>query len=356
MELSKLIRTLVAAPLLLACAGALANPTYTVTVVGPAGSYATGMNDRGQVVGNSFNGGAFLFSDLSFESINAGPSTAAAAVNNLGQVIGTAQTAGGKIGYAYLNGDLRTFGDPAGNTVPMAINDAGQIVGYQNLNGPTSIYVDANGVPMAPINFGGNIAVATAINNRGDVAAAVNLAGAQHAFMSVGGVVTDLGTLGGNWSAPSDINDLGQVVGSSSMTLGPNLHAFLYAGGTMTDLGTLGEQRSSALAINNLGQVVGSSFSADWNDGHGFLYSDGHMVDLNTMIDPAGGWTIAEASDINSAGQIAGFAYKNGVGYAVRLDLVSAVPEPGSVAMLVGGLGLLAMRARRRAVARRERA
>ncbi len=55
------------------------------------------------------------------------------------------------------------------------------------------------------------------------------------------------------------------------------------------------------------------------------------MVDLNTLIDPASGWVITDANGINGAQQIAATACRGGaIGecYAVRLDLVSAVPEP----------------------------
>jgi hypothetical protein len=75
------------------------------------------------------------------------------------------------------------------------------------------------------------------------------------------------------------------------------------------------------------------------------------MVDLNSLIDPASGWVITDAEGINGAQQIAATACRGGaIGecYAVRLDLVSAVPEPGSWAMLAFGLGAIGLRRARR--------
>jgi probable HAF family extracellular repeat protein len=96
---------------------------------------------------------------------------------------------------------------------------------------------------------------------------------------------------------------------------------------------------SIASDINNLGQVVGSARGPD-GIGHAFLYEAGGLVDLNMLIDPASGWTITDASTINDVQQIAAQACRAGVCQAVRLDLVSAVPEPSMFALLAGGLAL----------------
>ena len=49
-----------------------------------------------------------------------------------------------------------------------------------------------------------------------------------------------------------------------------------------------------------------------WSGGNAFLYSGGVMTDLNTLIDPASGWVLEEARDINEPGQIVGWGMHNG--------------------------------------------
>jgi hypothetical protein len=58
----------------------------------------------------------------------------------------------------------------------------------------------------------------------------------------------------------------------------------------------------------------------------------------------------AQAAPVYSITVVAALAYKDGVGYAVRLDLASPVPEPANAAMLAAGLvvvGLGALPGRR---------
>jgi probable HAF family extracellular repeat protein len=296
------------------------------------------MNDAGQVVGSwGWGSGSFLYSNGSIISIDAGSSTTAASINNAGVVVGSFRGQYTQQGFSYSNGVVHKFDAiPEFAAVPASINDAGQMVGYSvnYMHTPSHLWVDANGGAMSA-SFYGYLSRGTAINNNGDfVGFAANSMGSQeHAMVSVGGRVTDIGTLGGSYSTANDINDLAQVVGVAETSMSDTgLHAFLYTGGVMTDLGALaGDSLSQAFAINNLGQVVGGSFSASWDSGHAFLYSGGSMVDLNQLIDPATGWTLVRATDINNNGQIAALAYKDGVGYAVRLDLASPVPEPASV-------------------------
>lgn len=122
----------------------------------------------------------------------------------------------------------------------------------------------------------------------------------------------------------------------------------------MVDLGSLGGNSGRALGLNNLGTVVGLSDIGGTGDMgfdyHAFVYGTGGMADLNTLVAPAGGWTLVSALDVNDAGQILAQACNDSLAEcrAVRLDLISAVPEPGSWAMLAGGLVLLLWRARKR--------
>jgi PEP-CTERM motif len=67
---------------------------------------------------------------------------------------------------------------------------------------------------------------------------------------------------------------------------------------------------------------------------------------LNKLLDPASG-SITEAAAINDVQQIAATSCRGGSCYALRLDPVTAVPEPTFGALLLAGLGVCALCSRR---------
>src|SRR6266540_1841111 len=76
-----------------------------------------------------------------------------------------------------------------------------------------------------------------------------------------------------------------------------------------TDPSTIAITYSPARAVNSRGDVAG--FIGYWNLGadHGFIYTDGiGLVDLNDLIDPAPGWVIGEALDLNEHDEVVGWA------------------------------------------------
>ena len=104
----------------------------------------------------------------------------------------------------------------------MALNDAGQIVGYSRLTTTaqgTHAVLWANGAitdltPDVPANQG---ASATAINEAGQVT--LNIASTA-AFLWQNGTRTPLGHLGGGSSWASDINDNALIVGQQAANPG----------------------------------------------------------------------------------------------------------------------------------------
>ncbi|HEY3414530.1 MAG TPA: PEP-CTERM sorting domain-containing protein [Armatimonadota bacterium] len=175
------------------------------------------------------------------------------------------------------------------------INDAGTIIygytssyrGYQGYTVGGAWNFDNGPVDMAPMRWG------SALNNRGDIA----------------------GTGSGSYAA------------------------IRWADGTVTKI----DEPGFATALNDRGVAGGAVTVVTAPDGLE-SYRDPWVFDttggrrLNDLIDPALGWTLWYASDINNAGQIAGTGFVNGQRHAFRLTPVNAVPEPGSLSLFATAL------------------
>lgn len=132
----------------------------------------------------------------------------------------------------------------------------------------------------------------------------------QHGVIWENDAVTDLGNLGGTQiNFPFAISSKGQVVGQSTIAGDLHVHAFLWQKGVMSDLGVLpGDTDSTAFGLNNRGEVVGGS--CNQATCRAFLWKDGVMINLNTLVKP--GSTPLQlffGNDINSHGEIAAFAF-----------------------------------------------
>jgi probable HAF family extracellular repeat protein len=257
--------------------------------------------------------------------------SAAIGINKNGMVVGHASSSPNNYGGAFfqkspypmtptpvpnpLNG-LHNAGN--------GVNDAGQIVGWE---ADTSSRRHAflrytNGTIKDLGNLGGTDDTdATAINNNGVVVGTSTLAsGDPHGYMW-NGTMKDLGVLAGHYSWATALNDRSTptIVGYST-DMPDHVHAFWYWNG-MHDMGALmANWQSEAWGVNNAGTVVGRSYGSAWDQRRAFLYIGFKMYDLNTLMNPASGWVILEAWDINNNGQIAAYGVKGGVGYALRLD------------------------------------
>jgi len=113
----------------------------------------------------------------------------------------------------------------------------------------------------------------------------------------------------------SDMNNQGQVAGSSNLPGDAAFHAFRWENRVMTDLGTLpGDVSSIGDGINNKGQVVGASLDIDGNS-RAVIWANGMMIDLNTLIPADSPLFLIEATGTNnSRGQVAGVALEKNSG------------------------------------------
>jgi probable HAF family extracellular repeat protein len=321
-------RRLIALAALAAALPAAATTWYTVqslgTLPGDTSSLATGLNDRGDVVGWSSGPGGyrgFVWTAATGMQPLAGlpdrPRAFPRDNNDQGDNVGTCDAGGVDLGHAVRwRGDVpQDLGAlPAGPySAGWGINRQGDVVGESStqVNGinvqHAFIYTDATG--MVDLTPADGSSVAHGINDAGQVTG--YRAGAQYrAFRWQGGSFQDLGVLPGMaHSFGFAIAPGGAVAGSSKSASGNSEHVmrFTDAGG-LQDLGGTGEHNqawginSSHVTVGQLGQSAARAF----------VHSDAEgLRNLNQLIDQSRGWVLQVAHDINESGQIAAHGYNN---------------------------------------------
>jgi len=228
----------------------------------------------------------------------------ASAINNLGEVVGFAETA---------NTDPTC---PPAPTISPVLWKKGQ----------------AQPLPLVGTDPDG---FANGINDQGQ---AVGYSGsciaAEHAVMwknNTAFVLQDLGHARSNYAFA--INNLGQIVGKVRSADGTHFVAALWQpDGTLTTHEPLpGDLHAFATGINNLGQVVGNDWDSNPNWSHGFIWQNDVMTDLNTLIPADSNLSIISASNINERGQISGMAWVVNGPDAVNIHAYLATPVDASI-------------------------
>ncbi len=261
-------------------------------------------------------------------------------LSNSGMIIGAARVQRGcqdcfdAFRWIGIFQDLGTLGTPpptgavpppSAHSSAAAINDLGQVVGTTTT--PTSAGHAFLALPMIDLGtLGGQTSAAVGLNDSGQVTGTSDTAtGTQEAFLWQAGTMQGLGSLNGGSSRAVAINASGQVLGNNDLgpggAAGPR--AFLWSAGTMIDLGTLGGPSSTAVAINDAGQVIGTSVTAS-GDTHAFLWQAGSMTDLGTL-----GGSFSRPTAINASGQVVGVS-TNAIDNIRAFLACPAVPAAGT--------------------------
>lgn len=342
-------------PALLAPVHSHAEPLYTVALF-VDNFTAWDMNNSGQMAGaagtSSEIGHAARYANGIVTDLGAGGAFGRAqAINDAGDITGTVDYEGGYIGdfhgFVYRNGVLTNLG---ARSIGADINASGDVVGSistsASVDRTSGLYSGGHWTQLGNIGLGDD-GGAVDINDQGQIVGFAKVTDVHYSynpFLYSDGTLHDLGSVTGfSVNGASAINNAGRIAGYGEGWDGR--HAFVYENGHMTDLGTFGGLELDVGGMNETGTFVGSASRED-ESRLGFIYLDGALVDLNTLMDPALGWHIDSAAAINDSGQIAAHACRDFSCGTIRLDLASAVPEPGGAMLIVPGLLLLARRRR----------
>ncbi|MEY2541120.1 MAG: hypothetical protein QOI22_722 [Verrucomicrobiota bacterium] len=350
---------------------------YIATDLGTLGgtiAAAAAVNNSGQVVGYAYDVGNTNLHPVRFSGTGSnnkdlgglnGETTGSIGraydINDAGVIVGMADVNGFdhpvRFSGTGTNNTQLDLANPGNNTAARAINQSGQIVGTALTSTPdgsfrhATLFSDSGNTDLGCLNgpTNGTFSIAYAINNTGAAVGHSVWAGISgRATLFSGGNAYDLGLLVNNPGYNSyaySINDAGVIVGGGNLTSG-SFHAIRYSGtgSNNVDLGTLGGTNSYAFAINNAGVVVGNSqYSTSSSTFHAFIYKDGVMTDINSLvINPSGFTDIRLNSDsgeipgrcLNDAGQIAAISTGGGSTRAVLLTpynlQASAVSKVGN--------------------------
>jgi probable HAF family extracellular repeat protein len=265
-------------------------------------SQASMMNDLGDVVGignavpGSWNMHVVLWRDGRAIDVAGGfgyLGTAASGVNNRGQVIGCLTRDGGRQAFVWQDGQLTMLGPGCAS----GINELGQVVGSRPTPaGQSRAFLWEQGTMTDLPTPDGSNSGANAINEKGQIIgylSSCSAAGGGDSAMWEDGKVTCLGTVGGASNFVIGINNRGQIIGGSLAGSTPfQLRPFLWERGIMSDL-IPDDGFGDAYDLNDVGEVVGRF------DDRPFLWRNGRLVDLDI---PRRGWAIA----INKRSQVVG--------------------------------------------------
>lgn len=345
---------------------------YQVTVLSDSPAWITGLNDNGQYLFNHNSSGHLVdgYGPDAGNSLYVGSLgwvTSATALNNAGDVVGSAYTAD-HVEHAFISRDgqiqdLGTLGGP--RSFATAVNSRGQVVGLADTADRGMhpfLYSDGKMVDLDPSGWYSS-AWAYAINDHGQVLMAQGSSPVVYQDGKFTYLNDDLLPAGGYPMRAEALNNAGDVVGEFR-SYGDSTDTLVYrwnANGddpprVIANLGPDGYLLKALLSDD--GQVA--MMVEQSNEVHALLMQGGRTYDLNELIPSDSGWTIESVMNLNENGQILAAARDANHG-AMTVVLTPEgqptpaapmpVPEPSTIALfgtIVGGLAWRTWRARGR--------
>ena len=351
-----------AALMSLVCVSAAAAQPYTIIGIAPPPGYfgvlrPVAINNSRQVV-LSGESGTFVYDAGTLIPVGTlgGSRSVAYGINDHGEVVGESETGTGiPQGFIWdrLHGIRAHIPSPANASTLRDIDNHRRTVGvvhhgtlpYQ-VPGDGVLYVGDSAFDLGKIaDYDSTYpeAISDATHVAGTITSVECCSGRRRAFVwDAARGLHALGTFGGPHSMAEDINVLGQAVGHAD---GPaefcyqgqclySSRAFLYSNGVMRELDRFAEASPSrAAAINNPGQIVGTALLPSksaipwiWDPING-------SRDLTTFVPADSGWSNIQPTDINDHGEIVGTGvYREGDRISIR-GFILVPPAPPAPAV-----------------------
>lgn len=274
-------------------------PTFTtIDFPGAPNSFAVGINDLGQVVGEYQYGASFgkqrygyVFSNGAFSPvIFPGSSwTRAVDINRNGDIVGdwakgVNNGSGQDFGYLLHNGVYTSIQFPnSDETIAAGINNNGDIVGWYMDKTGTHGFLLSGGV-FTSIDFPGSAQFTQAwkVNDWGEIVGRYQDANdnKHHVFVFSNGTYASLPDVPGAFDTAvvedGGLNNAGDIVSqycsdkACSLTVPGTIHAFFLSGGAYTVFDVPGATATTAFAINSSNVIAGAYFDSN-GAVHGYL-------------------------------------------------------------------------------------
>lgn len=273
-------------------------------------SEAVAINASGQVVGDSMlsNGltHATLWSDgqiIDLGTLPGGATSYATGINDAGQITGWSDTlqsgtSSPRPDHAFLYengamtdlGNISATGEFANASYAAAINASGEVTGWSVADSLETHAFLFSGGSMADLGtLGGSESRGSAINDAGEIVGWSYLPNdsAAHAFLVSGGPMMDLGTASGSDDSYAvGINASGTIVGNSSTSgSGP----FVSSGGSglvnlNTYIDTFLQILNRAIGINDAGQILADGMTDNFVEQEYLLTPSHPFANISTRL------------------------------------------------------------------------